>query len=91
MLNVQEHIKGERILDPATQRPREMMRPVAVVMDSPDREERRHALSDQHGPYMVTQEVAMEHSEYQRDPDRAQQQFSPYGHAQFSVAVSKSG
>lgn len=90
MFNVKEHIECHPILDSVVQGSREIVRPVAMVVDGPHREESSHALAGQHCAYVVLEYTAMQETEHHRDPDRAHQEFAENGHAQLSIPVSQS-
>src|SRR5262249_44691521 len=46
VLDMPEHVEGHSIFDPVTQRPRNIVGPVAMMMNRPNREECGQALSD---------------------------------------------
>src|SRR5262249_29969934 len=61
VLDMQEHVIGEGIPQPAALRAGRIGNFVCVVMRGPDREERGQALADPHGDDVVAQRVTCSH------------------------------
>ena len=68
MLDVEKHIKGDRILQPVSQRPRNVVGAIAMMMNGPDREEGRKTLSGCHNNYVISKHLTMQQAEHECDP-----------------------
>jgi hypothetical protein len=87
MFDVQEHVERESILDTVMQSSSKVMRPVAMMVDSPNREECGHALTNQHCPHAVPQHAAVQDPEDRQNPRPTQKQFGQHDPAQPSIAM----
>ena len=91
MLDMQEHVEGDQVLDPMTQRSRDVMGAVAVMMNRPHREEGRQALADEHSAHMVAKDSTVEHPKYEGDPSCVHQEFPHDDRTYLPISAPQSG
>jgi len=91
MPDMAEHVEGDRVLHATAQGARQIMSAVAVMMDGPDGEKRRHAMRGQHRHDVVLQHATAGNAENPGDPRCAHREFSANGRLQPLCAVTKSG
>src|ERR1019366_3406432 len=87
MFDVPEHMKCNLILEAVSQRPGDVMRPVAVMVHRPHGKKCSQTLADDHGSHVVPQQAAAPNSEYGTHPCGVHRQLGDYGCAKLHAAV----
>jgi len=83
MLDMPEHAEGNRVLESISDRSREVVGAVAMMVHGPHSEKCCQALPDGHGGHVIPQGAQMYGSEDQRNPDHVDGQFTDDYPAQF--------